>query len=205
MSDSLINEIPTAKKAIAITFDDGPNSIYTQQLLDILQEANGKATFFMIGEQMEKCPDVVKEVSAQGHEIGNHTYKHPRLSALSREDCFREIEDTERLIEKLAGFKPAVFRPPYLDYNQNTVQILQQKGYPMIGALNMDAQDWEQPGVDFIYEQSKKHIKNGSILLFHDGYGDRSQSIEAVRKLVVELTSKGCQLVTVSELLREAK
>jgi peptidoglycan-N-acetylglucosamine deacetylase len=200
----MITEIPTTQRVVAITFDDGPNPVYTPQVLEIFSEAKGKATFFMIGEQMKSHPEVVKQVRDQGHEIGNHTFTHPKLSQLSEQDCLKEVEDTEILIEKMAGRKPVVFRPPYLDYNQDTVSLLQKKKYPMIGALNLEAQDWEQPGVEHILEKSREAVKNGSILIFHDGYGDRSQTIEAVRMLVSELTSQGYQLVTVSELLELA-
>lgn len=197
----MINEVPTSQNAVAITFDDGPNPIYTPQVIEIFSNAKGKATFFMIGEQMRNHPEIVKQVAAQGHEIGNHTYTHPKLSQLSSAECWEEIQETEKLIEELAGRKPVVFRPPYLDYNQETVSILQQKEYPMIGAVNLEAQDWEQPGVGHILTKSRDAVKNGSILIFHDGYGDRSQTIEAVRMLVSELTLQGYQLVTVSELL----
>jgi peptidoglycan-N-acetylglucosamine deacetylase len=200
----MINEVPTSQKAVAITFDDGPNPTYTPQVLEIFSEAKGKVTFFMIGEQMKNHPEVVKQVAALGHEIGNHTFTHPKLSQLSTAKCLEEIEQNEKLIEELAGRKPVVFRPPYLDYDQDTVSLLQQKGYPLIGALNLAAQDWEQPGVRHILEKSRDAVKNGSILIFHDGYGDRSQTIEAVRKLVSELKSQGYQLVTVSELLELA-
>ncbi|WHY03400.1 polysaccharide deacetylase family protein [Neobacillus sp. DY30] len=200
----MINEIPTSQRAIAITFDDGPNPVYTPQVLEIFSEAKGKATFFMIGEQMRNHPEIVKQVAAEGHEIGNHTFTHPKLSQLSKAECLTEIEQTEKLIEELAGQKPVIFRPPYLDYNQETVTLLQNKEYPMIGALNLEAQDWEQPGVEHIFEKSREAVKNGSILIFHDGYGDRSQTIEAVRMLVSELTLQGYKLVTVSELLARA-
>jgi peptidoglycan-N-acetylglucosamine deacetylase len=201
----MINEVPTSQKAVAITFDDGPNPTYTPQVLEIFSEAKGKVTFFMIGEQMKNHPEVVKQVAALGHEIGNHTFTHPKLSLLSTTECLEEIERTERLIEELAGRKPVVFRPPYLDYSEDTVSLLQQKGYPtMIGALNLEAQDWEQPGARHILEKSRDAVKNGSILIFHDGYGDRSQTIEAIRMLVSELTAQGYQFVTVSELLELA-
>jgi peptidoglycan-N-acetylglucosamine deacetylase len=137
----MINEVPTSQKVVAITFDDGPNPTYTPQVLEIFSEAKGKATFFMIGEQMESHPEVVKQVAAEGHEIGNHTFTHPKLSQLSSAEGMEEIERTEMLIEELTGQKPVLFRPPYLDYNQETVSLLQQKGYPMIGALNLEAQD----------------------------------------------------------------
>jgi len=199
----MINEVHTSQRIVAITFDDGPNPLYTPQILEIFSEAKAKATFFMIGEQMKDHPEIVKQVAEGGHEIGNHTFSHPKLSQLSIDDCLTEIEQTEKLVEELVGSKPVVFRPPYLDYNQDTVSILRQKGYPMIGALNLEAQDWEQPGVEHILQKSRDVVKSGGILIFHDGYGDRSQTIEAVRMLVSELTSQNYQLVTVSELLKQ--
>jgi peptidoglycan-N-acetylglucosamine deacetylase len=201
----MINEIHTSQRLVAITFDDGPNPQYTPQILEIFSEAKAKATFFMIGEQMKSHPEVVKQVVEQGHEIGNHTFSHPKLSQLSIDDCLAEIEQTEKFAVELVGRKPVVFRPPYFDYNQDTVSLLQQKGYPMIGAVNLEAQDWEQPGVEHILGKSRDVVENGSILIFHDGYGDRSQTIEAVRMLVSELISQDYQLVTVSELLKQVK
>jgi peptidoglycan/xylan/chitin deacetylase (PgdA/CDA1 family) len=198
----LINQVNTSEKVIAITFDDGPNSVYTSQLLDIFSEVKGKATFFMIGEQMKENPEIVKNVYEQGHEIGNHTYTHAKLSELSQVECLNEVERNEQLIQDLTGKMPAVLRPPYLDYNEEIAALMKQKGYPMIGALNLEAQDWEMPGVEHILSKSKECVKNGSILIFHDGYGDRSQSIEAVRLLVEDLKSEGYQFVTVSELLK---
>jgi len=197
----MITEVSTSQKAVAITFDDGPNPIYTPQVLEIFAKAEGKATFFMIGEQMEKNPELVKEAAEQGHEIGNHTYSHPKLTELTPADCLAEIERTEQMIRELTGKKPVTFRPPYLDYNHETISVVESKGYSMIGALNLEAQDWEQPGVDHILAATKKCVKNGSILIFHDGYGDRSQTIQAVRELVSDLKSQGYQLLTVSELL----
>jgi peptidoglycan-N-acetylglucosamine deacetylase len=198
---NLIEKVSTSKKVIAITFDDGPNPVYTPQVLDIFAKAQGKATFFMIGEQMNKYPEIVKKVSEQGHEIGNHTYSHPKLSELSKAECLEEIERNEQIMEQLIGEKPVVFRPPYLDYNQDTSLLMKEKGYPMIGALNLGARDWEQPGADHILSVSRDCVQKGGILIFHDGFGDRSQTIEAVRNLVTELKDQGYQLVTVSELL----
>ena len=198
---NMITEVAASQKAVAITFDDGPNPIYTPQVLEIFANVEGKATFFMIGEQMEKNPEVVKEVAEQGHEIGNHTFSHPKLSELTPADCLAEMERNEQIIRELTGQSPVVFRPPYLDYNHDTISIVESKGYSMIGALNLEAQDWEQPGVEHILSASRKSVRNGSILIFHDGYGDRSQTIQAVKKLVSELKSQGYQLLTVSELL----
>lgn len=201
----IINEVNTTEKKIAITFDDGPNPIYTKQVLEVFWKARAKATFFMIGEQIEKNPELVTLVAGEGHEIGNHTFSHTKLSELSQEMCLEEIKKNERIIERLINKKPTIIRPPYLAFNKETETLLSQLGYLMIGALNMDATDWEQPGAEFIIEKTRQHVKNGSILIFHDGYGDRSQTIEAIRILVPELITQGYKLVTVSELLEIAK
>lgn len=200
----MINEVSTSQRLVAITFDDGPNAVYTPQVLKIFAEAGGKATFFMLGEQMDKCPELVKQAFDQGHEVGNHTYTHPKLSGLNRAQCLDEIARNEQMVEALTGVRPRVFRPPYLDYSEETVSILKEKGYPMIGALNLEALDWELPGVEHILSKSRSCVRNGGILIFHDGFGDRSQTIEAVEALVFELTAQGFRLVTVSELLKTA-
>ncbi|MFD1955464.1 polysaccharide deacetylase family protein [Paenibacillus thailandensis] len=198
----MISRVKTEKKAVAFTFDDGPNPIYTPQLLQIFGQTGGKATFFMLGSQIEIHPEVARAVHAQGHEIGNHTYSHPHLSRLSGPECLEELVRTEQLIVGITGTRPAVFRPPYMDYNEQTAAIALSLQYRVAGAANVGTMDWEQPGVDFIVDKTKETLRPGNILLFHDGFGDRSQTVEAVRRLVLELTSDGYKLVTVSGLLR---
>jgi peptidoglycan/xylan/chitin deacetylase (PgdA/CDA1 family) len=202
MPINLIDHIDTPHKVVAITFDDRPNPLYTLKVLDILEEVSGKATFFMIGQHIERYPEIVEVVKTQGHEIGNHTYSHANLISLDKEGVLREIELTAALIDTMTGRKSVIFRPPYLDFNETVISMCHQFGYMMIGALNTDALDWEQPGMDYIIQKTRSHIKNGSILFFHDGIGDRSQTIEAVKILVSELKSQGYDLVTISELLR---
>lgn len=198
----IIHSVQTLSKAIAITFDDGPDPVYTRQMTDIFKAVSGRATFFAMGSRIEEHPDIVREMHEEGHEFGNHTYSHPNLADIGREEAIRELERTDQLIEQCTGRRPAVFRPPYLSYNEEVLQLAEDRGYRTIGALNVETRDWEQPGVDFIMDKTRSHIKNGSILLFHDGTpNDRSQSVEAVRILVAELDSQGYELVTVSELL----
>ncbi|WP_376701718.1 polysaccharide deacetylase family protein [Cohnella xylanilytica] len=193
---------PTTRKVVAFTFDDGPNPIYTPQLLDIFREANGKATFYMIGEQIERSPDTARAVLEQGHEIGNHTYTHPDVTKLDEEARRSELLRSERIILETTGVKPATFRPPYFAFDEQAAATVAEFGYPVIGAVNGAARDWEMPGVDHIVETTRETVEPGTILIFHDGFGDRSQTVEAVRQLVRELTSEGYELVTISELLQ---
>lgn len=198
----VINEVSVREKAVAFTFDDGPNPLYTPQVLEIFREVQGKATFFMIGTQIEKSLETAKAVHEQGHEIGNHTYTHPHLPELSSEEVRRELQLTEELIRQVTGAKPKVYRPPYIDTSEEVAAITAGEfGYPAIGAVNGAATDWEMPGVAHIVEKTQEQVRPGSFLLFHDGFDDRSQTIEAVRILAAELTAAGYRLVTVSELL----
>lgn len=198
---AIVHQVSTQRKELAITFDDGPNEVYTPAILTMLSEVSGKATFYMIGEQMQANPEVVKAVAAQGHEIGNHTYSHPYLTRISPDECRVELKRTDALIHKLTGKRPLTFRPPYLDYNEQVIAISKGEGYRMIGALNTESRDWEQPGVDYILVKSLTCVGNGSILLFHDGYGDRSQTLQAFGRLLRIVDERGYRLVTVSELL----
>lgn len=198
----LIAQVSTKQKVIAFTFDDGPNAAYTPQILDIFQQIGAKATFFTIGEQIEQHPDLLQEMFRQGHEIGNHTYTHPHLTELDEVDCRNEILRADKLITTILGLKPQVFRPPYFDINQEVYHLLSTEHYSAIGAVNTDSLDWEQPGVQHIVDTTKAAAQPGSILLFHDGYGDRSQTVEAVRQLVSDFTADGYKLVTVSKLLQ---
>ncbi|MDI4647142.1 polysaccharide deacetylase family protein [Cohnella hashimotonis] len=198
----IINRVPTLQKAVAFTFDDGPHPIHTPQLLDLFDTVSGRATFFMMGKQMALYPETVMEVHARRHEIGNHSYSHPYMTQIGLDECERELFDTDRLIAKITGVRPTVMRPPYLDYNLDVHAITDRLHYRVIGALNGEAKDWGTPGVDHILEATRKQVGCGSILLFHDGFGDRSQTVEAVRILTKELTEEGYRLVTVSELLQ---
>ncbi|KRE64779.1 polysaccharide deacetylase family protein [Paenibacillus sp. Soil750] len=202
---NIIQQVSTTQKAVAFTFDDGPNPEYTPQLLDIFDEVSGRATFFMMGKQIELYPETALDVHIRQHEIGNHTYSHPFMTQISLEECERELLVTDELITQVTGTKPVVMRPPYLDFNEEIQAITDKMGYPVIGSNNGGTRDWEMPGVDHILEVTREQVGCGSILLFHDGFGDRSQTIEAVQILVKELTAQGYQLVTVSELLQMAE
>lgn len=203
LNSKIIHQVQTEHKMVAFTFDDGPDPLYTPQLLDIFRGV-GKATFFMVGKQIKEHLDVAHAVFEEGHEIGNHTYYHPFLTKISAEERSNELERAEQAIIQVIGRKPRTFRPPYFDFNDEVASISEAMEYPAIGAMNMQAQDWAQPGVAHILEHTRGHIQNGSILLFHDGFGDRSQTVEAVRVLVPEAIRQGYRLVTVSELLELA-
>ncbi|MBD3918531.1 polysaccharide deacetylase family protein [Paenibacillus sp. PR3] len=201
----ILNCVETTKRVVAFTFDDGPDVNYTPQILDLFREIGGKATFFMIGNQVKANPELARRALAEGHEIGNHTNTHPNLTDLSPDEVIRELSIAAQNIKEVTGIEVRTFRPPYFGYNETVHSIVTDKfGYPAIGAMNMNATDWSNPGVEHIVEHSVDHLSAGSILIFHDGWGDRSQTVEAVRQLIHMAADRGYQMVTVSELLQLA-
>ncbi len=198
---AMLRRVPTTAQAVAFTFDDGPNSRYTPQLLDIFRHAGGKATFFMIGQQIDAHPATAAAVHAGGHELGNHTLTHPRLTQLAPAAVRAELVQTDERIQRITGAPARTFRPPFLDVNDAILALAAELGYWSIGAVNLGTRDWEQPGIEHIVEKTRENVGSGSILVFHDGFGDRSQSVEAVRILVAELAAQDYRFVTVSELL----
>ncbi len=198
---AMLHRVPTTAPVVAFTFDDGPNPVYTPQLLDIFRQVGGKATFFMIGQQIDANPATAAAVHAGGHEIGNHTFTHPRLTQLAPDAARAELVHTDERIQRITGMLVRTFRPPFLDVNDEILILAAELGYWTIGAVNLGTRDWEQPGIDHIVEQTRASVGSGSILVFHDGFGDRSQSVEAVRILVAELAAQAYGFVTVSELL----
>lgn len=202
--NGIIHEVATKKRLLALTFDDGPDETYTPQLLQVLAEYGAKATFYMIGSSIESYSSVAREVHSHGHEIGNHTYNHPHLTKIAPAERKEQLERTDALIKELTGSSPATFRPPYIDFDGDVAAESAGMNYRMIGAVNMDASDWANPGVDHIVSKTMEQARDGGILIFHDGYGDRSQTVEAVRLLLIDLKRQGYQFVTVSELLASA-
>jgi len=160
----------------------------------------------MIGQEMDAFEELAKEVHAAGHEIGNHTYSHPDLTLLTQGEARGEIKQASERIRRVTGRHPSSFRPPYFAVNEDVFSLAAEFGYDVIGCVNGEAKDWEQPqpGVEYILEQTRATVDNGSIFLFHDGYGDRTQTVEAVRVLVAELADQGYRFVTIRELMELA-
>ncbi|WP_308639524.1 polysaccharide deacetylase family protein [Paenibacillus silvisoli] len=197
----IINEVPSAGKQIAITFDDGPNPEWTPQFLEVFKKHGAKATFYTLGPNMEKYPDVAKRIVEEGHELGNHSYSHPHMPELSKEAQTAELLQAAQLIAAVTGGSPNTFRPPYLDVNNDLLEAAGELGYYVIHGVNLGTNDWDMPGTEHILAETRPTVRDGSILLFHDGFGDRSQSLAAIAILVPGLIEQGYKLVTVSELL----
>jgi cellulose synthase/poly-beta-1,6-N-acetylglucosamine synthase-like glycosyltransferase/peptidoglycan/xylan/chitin deacetylase (PgdA/CDA1 family)/spore germination protein YaaH len=199
---------------VALTFDDGPDATWTPRILDVLKRENVPATFFIIGENGQENPALVKRIVAEGHDIGNHSYTHPNLGEMPGRVTDLELNATERLIESLTGRSTILFRPPYFgDAEPQTsdevepIERAGRLGYLTVG-LHVDPDDWATPGVDKIVQtavdgvttQSTDFDQRGQIVLLHDGGGDREQTVEALPRIIETLRARGYRFVTVSEL-----
>ena len=207
-----IQRFGSAPKKIALTFDDGPDPVWTPQILDVLKQKKVRASFFIIGENAGSNPDLVRREVAEQHDVGNHTFTHPNLSVLPDSLVKLELDTTRKLFESITNRSMRLFRPPYLGdadpttYDQiEPVRIAQGMGFITVG-LRIDPDDWQQPGVQAIINQTIQQIEStdedvtGHIVLLHDSGGDRSQTVAALPILIDTLRAKGYQLVPVSEL-----
>ena len=204
-----IRQFTIQSKKIALTFDDGPDQIYTPQILSILRQKHVPATFFIVGKQTVAYPEIVRACWKNGNELGNHSFSHPSIAQISSWRLQGELTSTDRIIESITGRGNLLFRPPYgegTDSNHLTVQNiqlvarLQQRGYLIVG-MNIDPQDYLQPSPDIIVRRIERSIDNNHIILLHDSGGNRINTVKALPMIIEHLQQKGYQFVTVSELL----
>lgn len=191
--------VDTSEPKIALSFDAAWGNEDTMKILDVLQEKNVHATFFMTGGWIEKYPDDVKAIAERGHELGNHSENHKHMPTLSAEECKTEIMTPHEKVKKLTGVDMSVFRPPYGDYNDTLIETLKDCGYHGI-QWDVDSLDWKDYGVDSILNTvlNHKHLGNGSIILCHNG---AKYTAEALPKLIDGLKEKGFEFVTMSDLI----
>jgi cellulose synthase/poly-beta-1,6-N-acetylglucosamine synthase-like glycosyltransferase/peptidoglycan/xylan/chitin deacetylase (PgdA/CDA1 family)/spore germination protein YaaH len=203
---------------VALSFDDGPDPKWTPKILDILKQKGVKGTFMMIGDEAAQNVGLMKRVVREGHEIGNHTWSHPDISEISQQQLDLELKLTERLFASKLGIQPLYFRPPYdIDEEPDTddeaapVVRIQQDGFTIIGN-KIDTSDWDEhprrspqevTGTVFHWldlMKAKPQFR-GSIILLHDGGGDRSATVDALPLLIDSLRAKGYKIVPVSALM----
>ena len=177
---------------IALTFDDGPSDL-TEDLLDCLEKNQAKATFFMVGKEIENFPDAVRRMDALGCELGNHSYDHKNLTTLTREEAESELSRVDDLLTELVGHPADVVRPPYGAYNETVQQIA---GRPLV-LWDVDTMDWDTMNTRKTVKAGLAGAQNGVVILMHDIY---KTTIKAAVELIPELIEEGYQLVTVHEL-----
>lgn len=184
----------SAKPAVALTFDDGPNSCYTPQLLDILYEQQVPATFFLVGEKFSGNEPLIQEMASCGHEIESHTFSHPDLTTLNPQQIRWEIYQMEKELKKiLPNYAVCYVRPPYGRYSEKVRNAID---LPLM-LWTIDSGDWENPDADKIYTTVVSNIKDGDIIIFHD---DNAETVKALQRIIVELKARDFRFLTVSQM-----
>lgn len=179
---------------IALTFDDGPNARYTPILLDGLKKRNIRASFFLIGENIEGNEDILLQMRRDGHLIGNHTWDHVQLDKIPAEKARLEIEKTNNRIYEASGIYPSYVRPPFGAWIKDM-----ELSVTMLPVFwDVDTLDWQSKNIDSILSIAQKQVHDGSIILMHDGY---QTSVDAALKIADLFTEKGYVFVTADQLL----
>ncbi len=184
-------------RKIAISFDAAWGGDKTKKILDILDEFGVRTTFFLVDTWVERYPELVKEIAARGHEIGNHSTTHPQMSKLSREKIRQELTAVADHLEALTGARPALFRPPYGDYNNDVVLTARGMGYEVI-QWSVDSLDWKNLGVQPMTDRATKSVQSGDIILFHN---DSQYILDALPTILKSYREQGFTVVPVSQLL----
>ena len=190
-------------KEIALTFDDGP-SAYTAQVLDILDLHNAKATFFIVGRNAQHNVALIRRTVESGHEIGNHTWSHASLTALPKSARHDEVQGANDVVRSAVGHQPRLFRPPYGAMRPGTNREVRRAGMlPVVWSV--DTHDYD-PGVTAkkLVARVRKALRPGSIILLHDGGGDRRKTVAALPRILAEIERRGYRAVTVTQLLNDA-
>jgi len=198
--DGSIWRVPTAAPDVALTFDDGPDPTFTPLMLAVLRRHQAVATFFVLGLQVLRYPNVVRAEAAQGSEVCNHGYSHRILRG--RADAFvaGDVSQTQTMLDRLGVPRCPLFRFPYLASDAAARSTVARLGYRIIGA-NIDTEDWRQPSPAKAAARVLSRIQKGDIILLHDGGGPRSRTVQTLGLVLDGLSGRGLHAVTVSQLL----
>lgn len=187
---------------IALTFDDGPNPPFTSQILALLQRYGVKATFFTIGSEAAAHAALVQQEYQQGHAVEDHTWSHPDLTSLSPSEVLDQLQSTKREIQVLTAEAPLAFRPPGGHFNRTVQSLAANLGMTTV-LWSVDPRDWSKPGTTVITQLILDAVHNGSIILLHDGGGDRSETVAALPTIITTLEQRGFQFVTISRMIQD--
>jgi cellulose synthase/poly-beta-1,6-N-acetylglucosamine synthase-like glycosyltransferase/peptidoglycan/xylan/chitin deacetylase (PgdA/CDA1 family) len=202
----LASRPPAPGRRIALTFDDGPDPRWTPRIAAELERLGVPATFFVLGSKVVRHPDVVRDLHDDGFELGNHTFSHADVAGLPDWQLSFQLGLTENAVAGAAGVRPRLFRPPYsatpdavTTRDARGLRRVAERGYVVL-LSDLDTRDWSRPGVEAIVREATPRSAAGAFVLMHDGGGDRSQTIAALRRLVPRLRVQGYRFVTASEL-----
>ena len=202
-------KIAVGKKLVALTFDDGPYPPFTQELVAVLEEKQVKATFFVVGNNAAKFPDIVKFVESKGHEVALHAGEHKDFLKLNSSELAGNISSGKKVLEELTGKPVKYMRPPHGFRDWAVMEEASKAGLTVVN-WSVIPRDWTNPGAKEIADRVCKDVKPGAIVLLHDGdapaqKASRSQTVEATSLIIDRLREQGYNFVTVSELLVERK
>ncbi|HVO73652.1 MAG TPA: polysaccharide deacetylase family protein [Ignavibacteriaceae bacterium] len=193
----VITRVITNDPVASLTFDDGPDPIYTPKVIDILGKYDARATFFMVGEAACKHPYIVERVARDGHIIGNHSWNHfafPYISSVERREQLRKCQ------QAISPYGSLLFRPPYgLNNKMSNIEII-LRGYKVIG-WSLDSQDWYEPNSESITDKFVKNIKPGSIILLHDRLFDEGKPVKGPKQIQDAVIDRGVMLFALREFL----
>ena len=189
--------VDTPEKKVAISFDAAWGADYTEKLLKILKNYDVKTTFFLVGFWVDKYPEMVKRIDEEGHEIGNHSSRHPHMSQLSKEQIIDELAKTSEKIEAITNKKVTLFRPPFGDYNNRLIETARAMGIQVI-QWDVDSLDYKDYGADAIVKRVLSKVRSGSIVLFHN---NATYTADALPIILKNLQKEGYKIVPVSELI----
>ena len=196
-------EVKVNEKEAALTFDDGPSPTFTNKILDLLKRYQAKATFFVVGKQAERFPNLVLREYNEQHELGNHTYEHREINGMTEDELKKDLELSHQIVFKITGQRMRLFRPTSGNINDRLVKAARSLNYNII-IWKQDSRDWTGLNGKIIAVRILKTIQPGSIILFHDLGGNRKNTLLALEIILPELSRQGYQFVTVSELLKRA-
>lgn len=185
-----------SKQAVALTFDDGPLPGKTEAILSLLKENQIRATFFSIGEKVDAHPELLRLVVADGHEIGNHSQTHKKLTSAGSAEAMREIKRCQESIFVALGFRPQLFRPPYGAANMTTLSVLSHLGLSAV-FWSIDTNDWKAKSAEQVENSVLDNVKNGDVILFHE---HASHTLAALPRIISAIRDRGLAFETVSEL-----
>ena len=181
-------------RKIALTFDDGPHSVYTEEMLNVLEEAEVPATFFLLGQNIEGREELVQKIAEKGHLIGNHTMDHVQLNHQTYEKALEQIRASNQVISQITGQTPVYIRPPFGEWSKEL-----QEEVDMTAVLwDVDPVDWKVKNTETVVKRILKNARDGDIILLHDVYGT---SVDAALEIVDQMRAEGYEFVTVDEII----
>ncbi len=211
--DGEVRSVRMPRKTVALTFDDGPDPKWTPQMLDVLKKHDARGSFFMVGGNVAKHPELVQRVLAEGHEVGNHSYTHADLADAPDWRIRLELSLTQRALSGAAGVKTRLMRLPYSGSPLGTTgaqwraaQVVGEAGY-LVVFTDGDTKDWQHPGVEAMVQSAVDSTKGGrgAIIMLHDAGGDRAEVVKAVDQIIATLKPRGYEFTTLAEALKLPK